>query len=69
MIGSWLAAKMMEAQSVWNHPAAFGYLERVLASNTPYWGDFITEMISARKSIIIDGQPSQVKGLRLVQPK
>jgi hypothetical protein len=69
MMGSWLAAKMMEAQSVWNHPAAFGYLERVLASTTPYWGDFITEMISARESIIVEGQPSQVKGLRFVQPR
>jgi hypothetical protein len=59
---------MMEARSVWNHPAAFKYLERVLASPA-YWGDFVGAMISVRKPSNINGQPSQVKGLRLVQPK
>ena len=28
MMGPWLAAYLMDAQSVWNHPAAFAYMER-----------------------------------------
>ncbi len=28
MMGPWLAAYLMGAQSVWNHPAAFGFMER-----------------------------------------
>ena len=28
MMGPWLAAYIMGAQGVWNHPAAFGYMER-----------------------------------------
>ncbi len=28
MMGPWLAAYLMGAQSVWNHPAAFAYMER-----------------------------------------
>ncbi len=35
MMGPWLAAYLMGAQSIWNHPAAFAYMERAHT----LWGD------------------------------
>jgi hypothetical protein len=49
MMGPWLAAYLMGAQSVWNHPAAFAYMERY----HPLGGDgetFTAEMYAAHKA-------------------
>jgi len=48
MMGPWLAAYLMGAQSVWNHPAAFAYMERFHTLG----GDgstFTAEMYAAHK--------------------
>jgi len=49
MMGPWLAAYLMGAQSVWNHPPAFAYMERYHSIS----GDgstFTAEMYGAHKS-------------------
>lgn len=48
MMGPWLAAYLMGAQSVWNHPAAFAYMERfhTLAGDG---ATFTVEMYAAHK--------------------
>jgi Chitobiase/beta-hexosaminidase C-terminal domain len=48
MMGSWLAAHLMGMQSIWNHPAAFSYMERYHTLS----GDgetFAAEMYAAHK--------------------
>lgn len=48
MMGSWLAAYLMGAQSVWNHPAGFAYMERY-ASISGVGSGFSAEMYNTHK--------------------
>ncbi|MEO5715665.1 MAG: chitobiase/beta-hexosaminidase C-terminal domain-containing protein [Luteolibacter sp.] len=55
MMGPWLAAYLMGAQTVWNHPAAFGFMERYHALSgdggiTVSQQNFNRQMYAAYKS-------------------
>ena len=50
MMGSWFAAYLMGAQSTWNHPAVFGYMERYKALTGYSGSNFFREMWTAHKS-------------------
>lgn len=49
MMGPWLAAYLMGAQSIWNHPAAFAYMERY-HSIAGDGSTFTAEMYTAHKA-------------------
>ncbi|MEO8617177.1 MAG: chitobiase/beta-hexosaminidase C-terminal domain-containing protein [Luteolibacter sp.] len=50
MMGSWLAAYLMGAQTVWNHPATFAYMERYHALAGEGGVVFAAEMYATHKS-------------------
>ena len=68
MMSPWLAAYLMGAQAIWNHPAGFAYMERYASLNGPGAG-FTGEMYNAYKQGgTITPPPQAPQGLRVIGP-